>query len=286
MSEIVVTGAAGQLGRDLLEVLGSRGTGLGHGDLDVSDGAAVRTTLRNLAPRVVIHAAAATDVDGCERKPCAAWATNARGTAHLAEACAEVGSALLYVSTDYVFDGQAASPYAPDAPVHPLSAYGRSKVAGELAVQCLLPGRHWIVRTSWVFGRHGNNFPRTILRLAEAGQDPLRVVADQCSSPTYAADLARWLVRIVDAAEPGVYHAANSGTCSRFAFAVEILARAGIARRVEPITTDQAPRPAARPAYSVLDTTTTASVVGPLRPYIAALDDFLAAIGYPPTPRR
>jgi len=279
MAEFLVIGSGGQLGRSLVALLGPRAVGLPRSALDIRDRRAVAEALRTHAPRVVIHAAAATDVDACERDGRLAWEVNAQGTAHVAEACAAIGSWMLYVSTDYVFDGHAETPYPPQAPVHPLSAYGRSKAAGELAVQCLLPQAHWIVRTSWVFAPYGHNFPLAILRQALESEQPLRVVADQRSTPTYAPDLARWLLALVERGKPGLYHAANEGVCSREEFAREILRQAGLGRTVVPIGSGEAGRPAPRPAYSALDCQGTAAVVGPLRPYTEAVADFLAALG-------
>ncbi len=257
-SDFLVTGANGQLGRALLQrtaQTGARAVGLGHADLPVEDPDAVRRELDASRPRWVLHCGAWTDVDGCEADPARADLINGAGTGNLAGECAARGIGLCYVSTDFVFDGRAAAPYPPHAPTSPLSAYGRSKLLGERAV--LQHGRpdFFVLRTSWVFGPGGKNFPKAILGRARSGQ-PLRVVADQVGRPTYAPDLAEAMLDLVGSGAPGgVYHAANEGACSWHGFACDILAAAGLGHvAVEPITSAALARPAARPAYSVLDT--------------------------------
>lgn len=261
--KVLVTGARGQLGHDLLEALdGHEVTGVDIEDFDVTDyGAVCRAVIGSgtgagagtgarARPDVVIHCAAYTDVDGCESNIETAYKVNAVGPQNLAIACNEAGSAMVYISTDFVFDGRKTEPYLEFDPVGPLSAYGKTKLAGELLVRELCP-RHYIVRTSWLFGRQGKNFVRTMLELADTRKE-LAVVNDQVGSPTYSYDLARQIVRLVETGWFGAYHATNGGSCSWYEFAVRILELGGKKTPVRPITSDKLVRPAVRPAYSVL----------------------------------
>lgn len=251
--KILITGAGGMLGRALRETLSPAHdvAALARGDLDVTDLGLTLATLVRAKPQVVIHAGAWTDVDGCERDPDRAWRVNALGSRNVAVACQEAGAACCYVSTDYVFDGEKADPYTEfDAP-NPISCYGASKLAGERYVQTLAP-RHWIVRSSWLFGPGGKNFVKTLLAKARAGQE-LRVVDDQVGSPTYTRDLARVIARLVSAPHYGVWHVTNSGSCSWYRFAAAILEAAGLRGvRLEPIGSKDLQRPAPRPRNSVL----------------------------------
>ena len=275
VAEVLITGAGGQLGQELSRAFAGAALGLGHDELDVSDAGAVARVVRRERPRLILHAAAWTDVDGCERDPERAWRVNVEGSAHLGRAAAEAGAQILYISTDYVFGGDARAPIPPDAPVAPRSTYGRSKLGGELAVQSLVGARAWIVRTSWVFGARGRNFPRTILTLARQGR-PLRVVDDQVGCPTYARDLAGWLERFVSLGAPsGTYHAANAGACSWHEFAQWLVRAAGLETVVERCSTGELGRPAPRPAFSVLNTASFAALVGPLRHHRDAALEFL-----------
>ncbi|GLZ79241.1 NAD(P)-dependent oxidoreductase [Actinorhabdospora filicis] len=255
-----VTGAAGMLGRDVLARLAGAGvpaTPLTRAGLDVTDPGAVSELIGRLRPSVLVNCAAWTAVDAAETDEGAAHAVNAGAARHLAAACAATGAVMLHVSTDYVFDGTARTPYAEDAPTAPRSAYGRTKLAGELAVRELLPERGLIVRTAWLYGAGGPNFARTMLDL-EATRDTVSVVDDQRGQPTWTADLADRLVRLGLAARdghapPGVYHGTGSGDTTWYGFAREIFRLAGAdPGRVRPTTTDRFPRPAPRPAYSVL----------------------------------
>ncbi len=278
--ELLITGAGGQLGQALLRAAAARGrtaVGLGHAELPVEDRDRVHAVLGAQRPRWVLHCGAWTDVDGCEADPARAERCNGLGTAQLAETCLELGAGLVYVSTDFVFDGQRTTPYPVDAATAPLSAYGRSKWLGEQAV--LRHGRpdFHVVRTSWVFGTGGKNFPRAILARARSGQ-PLRVVTDQRGRPTFAADLAEALLDLVGSGAPGgIYHAANQGECSWHEFAVAILAAAGLAQvPVGTMTSAELGRPAQRPAYSVLDTQRLDTVRGrPMPHYQDALRRYL-----------
>ncbi len=248
---------------------------LGRQDLDVGDPQAVARAVERVRPALVVHAGAYTDVDGCEDDRQRAWRVNAEGTANLARVCAAIGARLIYVSTDYVFAGDASRPYEPGDPLQPTSAYGASKLGGELAVRTLLPRDHTIVRTSWVFAARGRNFVRTILRLA-AERPELRVVDDQRGRPTCADDLAAWIWALADRGAVGTVHACNAGECTWYGFAREIVAQAGLAARVLPVSTAEFPRPARRPAYSVLSTDafTAATGIEP-RPWKDALAEVL-----------
>jgi dTDP-4-dehydrorhamnose reductase len=248
----LVVGAGGMLGTDLVARLTDAGTdvvGLRRADLDVTDAAAVAQAVMGFD--VVVNATAWTAVDDAETQEAAAFAVNATAVAHLARATHAAGARLVHVSTDYVFDGTATTPYAEDAPVDPRSAYGRTKAAGEWAVRAEAPD-HLIVRTAWLYGAHGGCFPKTMARLA-ADRDLLTVVDDQVGQPTWTRDLADLVVRLVDAAAPaGTYHGTSSGQTSWYGFTRRVVASAGLATVVEPTTSDRFPRPAPRPAYSVL----------------------------------
>lgn len=273
VAEYLVTGAGGQVGRALLRSAPGCTVGMTHADLDVADAAAVSRVLTNAHPSVVLHTAAWTDVDGCERAPDRAWVINAEGTANLARASAAIGARLIYISTDYVFNGQGSRPYEPMDAVGPVSAYGRSKLAGELATRLLAGDGHAIVRTSWVFARDGRNFVNTMLRLAQT-QEELRVVDDQRGSPTYAPDLADWIWRLVSLGATGTFHACNGGECTWYEFAREILRLAPSGAHVTPVTTAEFPRPAQRPAYSVLRPSWQDAGVGtPMRHWRDALQE-------------
>lgn len=278
--DVLVTGANGQLGRAVLDECARRGlkaVGAGHRELAVEDRAAVRSFAAAHRPRHVVHCAAWTDVDGCEGDPGRADRVNGDGTAHVAGACAGLGSSLLYVSTDFVFDGRAQAPYPVDAPTAPLSAYGRSKLRGEQAVLAHDRADFRVVRTSWVFGPGGRNFPRAILDRARSGQ-PLRVVVDQVGRPTMTRDLAAALLDLCREDAPGgIYHAANEGQCSWHRFAQDILAAAGLGHvGVATTTAAELARPAVRPAYSVLDTSRLTAVRGRALPhYLDALQRYL-----------
>jgi dTDP-4-dehydrorhamnose reductase len=227
------------LGQDVVRVSG--GLGLSRAELDVTDRAAVRAALS--ADDLVFNCAAWTDVDGAEEHEGEAARVNGEGARHVAEAAGIV----VYVSTDYVFDGGKREPYVESDRVGPLSAYGRSKLAGERATAEANP-RHYVVRSSWLFGPGGRNFVETMLGIGPQ----VRVVRDQVGCPTFTGHLAEALVRLAGTADYGLHHMAASGSCSWFEFAREIFARAGVDTQVEPCTTAEFPRPAPRPAYSVL----------------------------------
>ena len=273
---VLVTGAKGQLGVELLDVLGRDHdvVGLDLPELDITTPEATRV-IAEARPAWVVHAAAWTDVDGCERDPERAVLVNGEGTLRVAEACRAVGAGLVYLSTDYVFDGRKGAPYLETDPVSPLSAYARSKVAGEEAVRAVAP-RWAIVRTAWLFGVSGKNFVKTIVEKAGAG-GPLRVVDDQVGSPTYARDLAEAIAQLVSRGLTGTYHLTNAGSCSWYAFTRAIVEEAGMAHvAVTPMTTAELGRPAPRPAISVLaNHAWVAAGLCPLRPWREALSAML-----------
>jgi dTDP-4-dehydrorhamnose reductase len=276
---ILVTGADGQLGVELVRALAAHGELIPStlADLDITH-PGCPDRIATLQPGWVVHAAAETDVDGCEREPERAMAVNAEGTRRVAEGCRRSGAGLVYVSTDYVFDGQKGSGYAEWDPPAPPNVYGCSKLEGERAVRMV--AAHWtIVRTAWLYGLHGRNFVKTILGRAAAGE-PLRVVDDQVGSPTYAADLADAVALLLSRGRTGIYHVTNSGACSWYEFAREILRLAGFDPiTVAPITSEQLNRPARRPGYSALENAAWQAVgFPPLRSWREALAAMLSSL--------
>lgn len=273
----LVTGAGGMLGTDLLEVLGDRPvTGATRAVLDLTDAEAVGDAVRGHA--VVVNAAAWTAVDAAEDDEAGAFAVNAVGAANLARACARHGACLVQVSTDYVFAGDATAPYAVDAAVAPRSAYGRTKAAGEWAVRAELDD-HWVLRTAWLYGRHGPSFPATMSRL-ERQRDTVDVVDDQRGQPTWTRDLARRVVEVVERRAPfGTYHATSSGEVTWWGLARAVFALVGAdPERVRPTTSEAFVRPAPRPAYSVLEHSSwRAAGLAPMRPWEEALAEAAAA---------
>lgn len=248
---ILVTGASGQLGYDVERELERRGIehlGTSSRELDITDREAVERLMAAYRPDAAIHCAAYTKVDLAEDEPERCWAVNADGTRNMAAACRKTGAKLLYISTDYVFPGTGERSYETGDPTGPVNTYGRSKLAGELAVQSLLE-KYFIVRISWVFGKNGNNFVKTMLRLAETKAE-LSVVCDQIGSPTYTADLAPLLCDMVQTERYGIYHATNEGTCAWSEFAEAIFELAGRQVVVHPIPTSAYPTRAARPLNS------------------------------------
>ncbi len=225
---LVITGALGQLGRSLQEALKAQDPLLiDLPEYDVTE-LNIVGTIEDFQPDLVIHAAAMTDVDGCELNPDAAYKVNALGTQNVALACQRRDTPLLYVSTDYVFDGTKGEPYVEFDEPNPISVYGRSKLAGELFVRDLLT-RFYVVRTAWLYGRGGNNFVTKILELAEEREE-LSVVTNEIGSPTYAPDLAEAIARLIEYPLYGIYHLVNEGSCSRYEFAQRILELAGNSR--------------------------------------------------------
>jgi dTDP-4-dehydrorhamnose reductase len=252
----LITGAAGMLGQDLVAAAGAAGhevVGLSRTALDITDPEAVEEAVAATRPGVVVNCAAWTDVDGAEQRVAEAAAVNSAGAGNVARAAAAVEAWTIHISSDYVFDGAKRSPYVEADRVGPVSSYGRSKLAGEQEVAEGAPGRHTIVRSSWLFGAGGPCFPATILRLA-AEREELNVVDDQIGCPTFTGHLAGALLDLGTRREVpvGVVHVAGGGDCSWYDFAREIVASAGLDCRVRPCSTAEMPRPATRPAYSVL----------------------------------
>lgn len=274
--KIVITGANGQLGRELTEWTTDTADiiGFGRNELDITSLAACRNIFTLHRPDVVIHCAAYTAVDKAESEPDEAFRVNAAATRNVAVAAREVGAKLCYISTDYVFDGTGSTPYNEYDQTNPQTVYGKSKLAGEQSVQTL-HDRYFIVRTSWVYGKYGNNFVKTMLKIA-GERDQLKVVADQLGSPTYTYDLTAFLLELVNTDYYGVYHASNSGICSWYEFAKAIFEDSGVNIQVDPCTTADFPRPAPRPAYSVMDHSAIRSNgFSVLRPWREALRHYL-----------
>jgi dTDP-4-dehydrorhamnose reductase len=275
----LVVGSKGMLGTDLVKLLQERGlqtVALDIDEIDIRMADSVMDAFAEYRPGVVFNVAAYTDVDGCESSPEEAFNINAQGPRNLAVASLNAGSFLVHLSTDYVFDGSKGAPYVEEDPINPLGAYGRSKAEGERYVRELLPERHCIVRTQWLFGLHGKNFVEAILSQAQK-TDKLRVVSDQRGSPTYAPDLATALVRVCELGSRGTLHVTNSGEATWYEFARTILDLAGLGSvRVEPITTEELGRPAPRPAYSVMDNARFIELTGlGLRSWEEALGAYL-----------
>lgn len=253
---------------------------LAHADLDICDEAAVARRLGDERPGMVVNCAAYTKVDDCERNVDLAVQVNGEGAGTLARQAARMGAAFVHISTDYVFDGCGTRPYREDdatAPMEALSAYGRSKLAGEQTVVAMHPSP-LIIRTAWVYGPDGPGFPNAILRAARE-KPRLKVVDDQTGSPTYAPDLADAIVMLVKRSATGFVHVTNSGVCTWYEFAKEIVRLAGFSTPVDPCTTSEFPRPARRPAYSVLDNSKYVSLVGqPLRHWREAIAEFMRIV--------
>ena len=251
---ILITGAGGMLGRDVrlaVEASGHEPVVLARSELDITESGAVRDAVLAARPDAVINCAAWTDVDGAEIDEPGAEAVNGSGAGHVAAAARAADAFVVHISTDYVFAGDKGEPYVESDAVAPASAYGRSKLAGERAVARAAPAGHSIVRTAWLFGIAGACFPATIMRAARE-RGALKVVDDQVGSPTFTGDLAPALVQLASGGLPGVVHLAAQGECSWCEFASAIVAGAGIACDVSPCSTEEFPRPAPRPAYSVL----------------------------------
>jgi len=258
---VALVGAGGMLGSMVRKKMGPshRIEPLDLPDFDLTDREAVLRVLTVLRPQVILNCSGFTDVDGCESREEEATLVNGLGPGYLAEAALEAGATLVHLSTDYVFDGRKEEPYLEDDAPNPLSAYGRSKLRGEMEIIRSGLKRHFIVRTSWLFGPEGKNFVRTILRLA-GEKDELRIVADQVGCPTFTGDLAEGIRRLLETERFGTYHFSNAGRCSWFDFAGEIVRQArsrGESLRtgkITPIATEDYPLPAKRPAFSVMDT--------------------------------
>ncbi len=284
--KVLVLGAGGQLGRELTDTLpeGVDCLALDRQGLDITDPSAIRALLAAEHPDAVINASAYTAVDRAEDEREAAFAVNRDGPANLARLAAASGIRLLHVSTDFVFDGGAGSPYPTDATTRPLGVYGESKLAGERAVQG--SGADWVlVRTGWVYSRHGGNFVKTMLRLM-AERDQLKVVEDQVGTPTWARNLAKTCWRLLlDGSAHGVYHWSDAGACSWYDFALAIRDEANALGMLDsetevlPIPATEYPTPATRPSFSVLDKTRTRTQLGDAgQPWRAALREMLMSL--------
>jgi len=284
---VLITGAAGMLGADLKKVfeesVGSKNLILTDiiGEfqrLDITDTSQVLNVVTESRPDIVIHSAAYTDVDGCERDRDKAFRINGLGTWNIAVACHQIDAKLVYVSTDFVFDGEKGEPYTEYDRPNPISWYGASKLAGEKHVRSIC-SHYYIVRTAWLYGEHGKNFPYTILNAARSGR-PLTVVADQIGSPTFTADLAAAIRDLVGSPLYGIYHITNKGACSWYDFAKKILALAGINNvDVKPIRSEDWPSPTKRPKYSVLrHYSLELQGRDNLRPWEDALADFISRL--------
>ncbi|GAG67040.1 unnamed protein product, partial [marine sediment metagenome] len=249
----LITGSKGQLGSELVDFLSkdNKVYGFGHKELDITDKNHVINTVPKIVPDIIIHCAAFVDADGCETDIKTAFDVNTIGSGNVAIASKKNKSIMVYISTDYVFDGKKTSPYLESDIPNPISIYGISKYGGELIVKNLL-NNFFIVRTSWLFRKEGKNFVNTILRLAKDKKE-LRVVNDQVGSPTYIPDLAKAISSLISTKYYGIYHITNSGECSRYEFTKKILKYAEIENvKVTPISTEELNRPASRPKYSVL----------------------------------
>lgn len=275
--KIMVTGANGQLGQELVKQLSSSEHDLfayTKTELDITDIEKVVAVCNDIRPNIIINAAAFTNVDGAETNQELAFRVNGIGQRNLAVAAEEIGAKICYISTDYVFNGQANSPYTEYMKVEPLGVYGQSKYAGEFLTQTL-SSKYFIIRTAWVYGEFGPNFVKTMLKLAEEKTE-IGVVHDQIGSPTYSVDLAEFLIELVQTEKYGIYHCTNSGTCSWYEFAREIFKVANKDIVVNSLTSEQFPRPAKRPAYSVLgDLSLRINGFTPRRHWKDALYDYI-----------
>ena len=280
MSRILVIGAKGMLGRDLVEVLRSSSrndevVGWDFEDIDIREEQRTIAKIESICPEIVINAAAFTDVDGCESNEEKVFTINAEGMRHIALGALRCRAKVVYFSTDYVFDGKKRGPYLENDPPNPLNVYGRSKWKGEQYVQELVENS-LIIRTQWLYGRYGNNFVTSILRQAREKR-VLSIVNDQIGSPTYTADLSKAISVLIQFDVKGIFHVANSDLCTWYTFGQAILKLAGIVGvKIIPISSKELGRPAIRPSYSVLSTQKLKKETGmTLRPWSEALKDYL-----------
>ena len=275
---LLILGASGMLGRAWVELARERGIPCVEAtrpSFDLARPEAIEETVRGPL-RAVINCAAYTDVDGAEADEATATEINGHGVGRLVDRCDALSVPLVHYSTDYVFDGRAEAPYAVDHPTDPINAYGRSKLVGEERVRAS-KGPHLVIRTSWVYAPWGKNFVRTIAKLAKE-RESLRVVNDQRGRPSSAEQLARTSLALLEADEQGIFHGTDGGECTWFDFATAIAAAVNPGCRVEPCTSAEFPRPAKRPAYSVLDVSGTEAAIGRLTPWSEALADVLGRL--------
>jgi dTDP-4-dehydrorhamnose reductase len=269
--KVLILGATGLLGKALVrEWIGDEVLAMGSRDVDIRDSAKVREIVENARPDWIVLAAAYTDVDGCESHRELAFSVNRDGAVNVAKAARQAGARLIFLSSDYVFDGKKTSPYEVEDTRNPQSVYGHSKAEAEIKLLEILPNC-CIARTSWVFGVGGRCFPDTILRLA-ANRPALDVVDDQRGCPTYTVDLARAIIQLCRKDASGIVHVTNVGDCTWFQFAQKIVIRAGLTAQVRPVSSQQMARPAPRPAYSVLSATS-------LRRYGIEMPEWKDALG-------
>ena len=258
---VLVTGGTGMLGTDVIrELAGVEVRAPSRVEADLGEPGALERSLGSFVPELIFHCAAYTDVDGCELNPDVAEWDNVVATRRVADFSARVGARLVHVSTDYVFDGAARAPYPPDAATNPVSVYGRTKLEAEEAVRAS-GARHVIVRTAWLIGVHGKNFVEAIRSRARRGEI-LEVVDDQRGTPTFTFDLAPALVTLARSGHEGILHVTNQGECTRYEQAQEIVRLEGLDARIVPVSSDKSPRPARRPAYSVLDNSAANAILG------------------------
>ncbi len=272
----MIIGSEGMLGHDLVDVLSAEHeiSTTTIDTLDITDIDKTIKTVKKNNPDVLVHAAAFTDVDGSESNPDLAYKVNAIGTRNVAVACKEADCTMVYICTDYVFDGTGTKPYREYDQTKPLGVYGKTKHVGEVYVRDILD-KFYVVRTAWLYGYHGPNFVSTMLSLAE-NNPVINVVNDQIGSPTYTVDLANAIARIIKRPAYGIYHFTNNEQCSWYDFAKEIFKQAGIEVEVKPVTTEEFPRPAPRPKYSVLEHYSWKMEGYPeIRSYKEALSDYL-----------
>lgn len=277
--KILITGSNGMLGHDLIEVLqNSHELVLTTSKtLDITDERQVNDFIRDKKPDIVINSAAYTDVDGCEENEDIAYSVNGDGVRNLALACRDVDCPLVHISTDYVFDGSATEPIAEDGEIGPISVYGKSKLKGEKAIQEILD-KYFIIRTAWLYGINGRNFPKTMLELAQ-NHPEITVVYDEVGTPTYTPDLAYGISQLIETDYYGIYHLTNSGSCSWCEFARYIFEVAGLDIKVVPVTASEFARAAPRPSYSVLDNKNwIENGFEPLRDYKEAIIEYIELI--------
>lgn len=295
MARIALIGSNGQLGSDIIQAwpdstFAQRGDELiplTHAEIEVTDEEMVRSVLSGIQPGIVINTSGFLRVDDCESRPLAALEVNTLGVKFLAETSRDLGATLVHFSTDYVFDGASKTPYREESPTNPVNAYGISKVAGESFLRYLLPDSHILVRSSGLYGvagasGKGGNFIETILRLARDGQ-PLRIVDDQVSAPTYTTDLAQTLLQVIDKGGRGTFHITNAGQCSWYDFARTVFGLLGKQPDLAPTTSEAYAAPAKRPAFSVLGNARLKQMgLSQPRPWQEALEAYLRSKGHLP----
>ena len=277
--KILITGSNGMLGHDLIEVLKDNHELLltTSKTLDITDADSVMDFIVKSNPDIVINSAAYTDVDGCESNPDLAYNVNGEGVKNLALACREVDCPLVHISTDYVFNGQNDRPWVEDDEIGPISIYGKSKLKGEEHIKEILE-KYFIVRTAWLYGVNGRNFPRTMLELAQKHSE-ITVVYDEVGTPTYTPDLAKGISKLIETDYYGTYHLTNSGNCSWCEFARYIFEVADVDVNVIPVTASEFARPAPRPSYSVLENRNwVENGFEPLRNYKEAIKEYIGLI--------